>query len=57
MRTFFTEQTLDAMRSENGNAPARVPVYVPGCPSLDCPWETFKSVAGAAIDPSFVAPW
>lgn len=57
VRTFLTEQSLDAMRSGNGNKPLRVPVYVPGCPGYDCPFPTFSKVVGDAIDPSFVAPW
>lgn len=57
VRTFFTAQTLDAMRAGRGERPARVPVYVPGCPSLGCPIDTFARVATAAIDPSFVTNW
>lgn len=57
VRTFFIEQSLDAMRSLHGEDPIRVPVYVPGCPAYDCPFTTFESVVNAAIDPSFVAPW
>jgi 4-phytase/acid phosphatase len=57
VRTFFTAQTLDAMRSGRGEHPERVPVYVPGCPDLDCPFDTFRTIVGAAIDPAFVAPW
>jgi hypothetical protein len=33
------------------------PVFVPGCPGLDCPLATFDRVANAAIDPAFVATW
>lgn len=57
VRTFYTVQSLDAMRSGHGESPMRVPVYVPGCPALDCPFATFNSVVSAAIDPAFVAPW
>ncbi|MBV9718218.1 MAG: histidine-type phosphatase [Candidatus Eremiobacteraeota bacterium] len=57
VRTFFTEQSLDAMRAGQGQNPLRVPVYVPGCPALDCPMETFANVVNAAIDPSFVGTW
>jgi 4-phytase/acid phosphatase len=57
VRTYFTAQTLDQMRSGNGSSPARVPVYVPGCPGYDCPMETFASIVNAAIDTSFTGPW
>ncbi len=57
VRTFFTSQSLDAMRAGAGENPLRVPVYVPGCPSLDCPFATFTRVVDEAIDPAFVAPW
>jgi 4-phytase / acid phosphatase len=57
VRTFFTSQSLDAMRAGAGENPLRVPVYVPGCPSLDCPFATFSAIVSSAIDPSFVAPW
>lgn len=57
VRTFFTSQTLDAMRTGHGEHPERVPVYVPGCPGLDCPFDTFRTIVGGAIDPAFVAPW
>jgi 4-phytase/acid phosphatase len=57
VRTYFSSQTLDAMRSLHGENPVRVPVYVPGCPAMDCPFATFSNIVNAAIDPSFVAPW
>jgi 4-phytase/acid phosphatase len=57
VRTFFVAQSLDAMRSGHGEAPLRAPVYVPGCPGLDCPMGTFTSVVNAAIDSSFVTTW
>lgn len=57
VRTFFIEQTPDAMRAGNGEQPVRVPVYIPGCPALECPFATFQSVVNAAVDPSFVTPW
>jgi hypothetical protein len=57
VRTFFTVQSLDAMRSGHGENPTRVPVYVPGCPALDCPFSTFNSVISAAINPAFVSSW
>ncbi len=57
VRTYFTAQSLDAMRSGNGESPLRVPVYLPGCPGFDCPFATFRSVVSAAIDPAFVTKW
>jgi 4-phytase/acid phosphatase len=57
VRTFFAEQSLDAMRAGHGESPLRVPVYVPGCPALDCPFATFRTIVTAAVDPRFVAPW
>jgi 4-phytase / acid phosphatase len=57
VRTFFTVQSLDAMRAGHGENPLRVPVYVPGCPALDCPFSTFSSIVNAAIDNSFVTNW
>jgi 4-phytase / acid phosphatase len=57
VRTFFVAQSLDAMRAGRGEHPLRVPVYVPGCPALDCPFETFSGVVNAAIDPAFVTQW
>jgi 4-phytase / acid phosphatase len=57
VRTFFTSQSLDAMRAGAGENPLRVPVYVPGCPSLDCPFANFTRIVDGAIDPAFVAPW
>ncbi len=57
VRSFFTAQSLDAMRAGHGENPLRVPVYVPGCPGLDCPFATFSSIVNAAIDPAFVTAW
>jgi len=57
VRTYFAAQSLDAMRAGHGENPLRVPVYVPGCPSLDCPLATFRKIVAAAVDPRFVAPW
>ncbi|HTU80888.1 MAG TPA: histidine-type phosphatase [Candidatus Acidoferrales bacterium] len=57
VRTFLAEQSLDDMRAGHGERPSRVPVYVPGCPALDCPISDFAHVVEGAIDPSFVAPW
>jgi 4-phytase / acid phosphatase len=57
VRTFFVSQTLDAMRAGEGQNPERVPVYVPGCPSLDCPFAKFTAAVKSAIDPRFVSNW
>jgi 4-phytase / acid phosphatase len=57
VRTFFSEQSLDAMRAGRGENPLRVPVYIPGCPAMDCPMSTFTSVVTSAIDQSFVTTW
>lgn len=57
VRTFFAAQSLDAMRAGHGESPLRVPVYIPGCPALDCPFGTFRKIVNAAVDPRFVAPW
>lgn len=57
VRVYFVAQSLDDMRAGNGTNPQRVPVYVPGCPSFDCPVDTFANLVNAAIDSKFVAPW
>ncbi len=57
VRTYFVAQTLDAMRAGQGENPVRVPVYVPGCPSLDCPFAKFTSAVKSSIDPRFVSKW
>ena len=57
VRTFFAAQSLDSMRAGHGESPQRVPVYIPGCPALDCPFATFRKIVTAAVDPRFVAPW
>lgn len=57
VRTYFVAQSLDDMRAGRGTNPQRVPVYVPGCPSFDCPIDTFASVVNGAIDPKFVGQW
>jgi len=57
VRLFFTAQSLDQMRAGNGEHPSRVPVYVPGCPSMDCPIDTFDAVVQRATDPRFVGTW
>lgn len=57
VRTYFSAQSLDAMRSGRGEKPIRVPVYVPGCPGYSCPISTFSKIVQGAIDPAFVTSW
>ncbi len=57
VRTFFTAQSLDEMRTLANVPPHRVPVFVPGCPALDCPVASFDRIVDRAIDPAFVATW
>ena len=57
VRTFFVTQSLDQMRALSHDPPARVVVYVPGCPGFDCPLATFDRIVGAAVDSAFVGPW
>lgn len=57
VRVFFTAQSLDQMRTLSSGEPNRVPVFVPGCPALDCPLTTFDRIANGAIDPVFVGNW
>jgi 4-phytase / acid phosphatase len=49
VRTSFSAQTLDDMRAGRGDRPVRVPVYVPGCPAIDCPLPSFVKALNAAI--------
>jgi 4-phytase / acid phosphatase len=49
VRTYFAEQSLDDMRAGVGDRPLRVPVYVPGCPALDCPLPVFESIVDGAV--------
>ena len=57
VRTYFTAQTMDQMRSGSGANPGRVPLYIPGCPGYDCPFDTFSRIVSNAIDPSFTGAW
>jgi hypothetical protein len=54
VRAFFSAQRLDDMRALSRNPRVRVPVFIPGCPSLDYPLPAFDRIAGDAIDPAFV---
>lgn len=57
VRTYYASQTLDGMRTLHGEEPARVPVYVPGCPGMECPMSRFTNVVDSAVDSSFVRSW
>lgn len=57
LRAFYTAQSMDDMRAGDGTRPKDVPVYIPGCPALDCPISTFSKIVDSAVDRSFVAPW
>jgi len=57
VRLFYAAQSLDQMRTLSKEPPQRVAVFVPGCPSFDCPVGTFDRIVNAAIDPAFVGPW
>ena len=57
VRTYFTAQSLDDLRTLSPNQPERVPVFVPGCPALDCPVSAFDRVVLSQIDPAFVGAW
>jgi 4-phytase/acid phosphatase len=57
VRVFFTAQSLEAIRLLTPDPPLRVPVFVPGCPALDCPLPVFDRVTNAAFDPAFVGTW
>ena len=60
IRTYFTVQTLEQMRSTSeltmSNPPQRVPVLLPGCSKADfsCNWQDFEKTIHGAIDPRYV---
>ena len=60
VRTYFTVQTLEQMRSSStltlSNPPARVPVFLPGCSHKDssCPLPAFTQTVQHAIDTRYV---
>jgi 4-phytase/acid phosphatase len=62
VRTYYTAQTLEQMRSEAAlspsNPPQRVPVFLPGCGTKDmsCPLHSFTQTVNQAIDPHSVSP-
>ena len=57
VRTYFTSQTLEQMRSASAlstqNPPERVPVFLPGCSNQDfsCSWPSFDQTIQQALDP------
>ena len=61
MRTYFTAQTLEQMRSSTmltlSSPPERVPVSLPGCSGKDfsCPWPAFAQTVQKAIAPRYLA--
>jgi 4-phytase/acid phosphatase len=57
VKLFFTAQSLDQMRAGNGSKPARVGVYVPGCPRMECPLSTFDAIVQRSVDMRFVGGW
>jgi 4-phytase / acid phosphatase len=57
VRLFFAAQSLDQMRAQDGSHPGRVPVYIPGCPSLDCPVSRLDAIVRRATDQRFIGPW
>jgi len=56
VRTYYTTQTLEQMRSESGlslsEPPQRVPVFLPGCSTedLSCPLNSFAQTVNQAIE-------
>ena len=60
VRTYFTVQTLEQMRSASeltlSNPPQRVPVFLPACSKADfsCGWRDFDRAVHGAIDPRYV---
>lgn len=62
VRTYYTTQTLEQMRSEVtlslSEPPQRVPVFLPGCSTedLSCSLHSFAQSVNQAIDPHNVSP-
>ena len=60
VRTYFTVQTIEQMRSSStltlSNPPQRVPVFLPGCSGKDssCPLPAFTQTVQHAIDTRYV---
>ena len=62
VRTYYTTQTLEQMRSEAvlspSNPPQSIAVFLPGCSTedLSCPLHSFIQTVNQAIDPHSVSP-
>jgi 4-phytase / acid phosphatase len=62
VRTYYTAQTLDQMRSVRAlsleNPPAKANIFIPGCSTggdgFPCDWKAFEQTLTRAIDPMFV---
>lgn len=60
VRTYFTVQTLEQMRSSSkltlSTPPQRVPIFLPGCSrsDLSCSWPDFERTVNSAIDFRYV---
>jgi len=58
VRTYFSVQTLEQMRSATeltlANPPQRVPVFLPGCGGIDlsCSWGDFQKTVLRSIEPT-----
>ena len=61
VRTFFSAQSFGQMHDATPltltSPPLRVPVFVPGCPSLDCPITAFDAIVRSHVNAKFVGPW
>jgi 4-phytase/acid phosphatase len=61
VRTFFTSQTLEQMRSASSlsleNPPQRVPLFLPACSCDDfsCSWPSFAQTINQAIHPGSIS--
>jgi 4-phytase/acid phosphatase len=59
VRTYYTAQTLDQMRTSTPlslqNPPDRVPIFMPGCSQADysCEWRGFQQAIRAGTDSSY----
>jgi 4-phytase/acid phosphatase len=62
VRTYYTAQTIEQMRTETtlsaNNQPVRVRLFVPGCGNgtLSCTWPSFAQTINQAINPRDVSP-
>jgi 4-phytase/acid phosphatase len=61
VRTYYSAQTLEQMRSSSsltlGNPPLRVPIFLPGCSGRDfsCSWPSFLMTLDQTIDQHYVS--